>query len=442
MSYRCRWLVWPALGLFGLLSACTGKEPATSVPPAEADADTDADSDTDADTDADPDADTDADTDADADTDPDPAPYVRFIALGDIGTGSDLQASVADAAAAICGVEGCDFALLLGDNFYQCGVTSIEDEQFQTTFEAMYDDPNLAMPFNAILGNHAYYAVREDGEDGGGSEGGSSEGGGTGPDDTGEPGPMGPICGPDGGFEHSQGQAQVDYTTAYYPEQTWFHMPGVHWMQDPIDPSGHVALVGLDTERLTRGFDDEGEPGTSAQWTTLATQIHDSTTGLKIVAAHHPYRSNGKHGNAGTFDFTPEGEEGICDETARTPDSPQAQRSGICYAEYVEEHVCGEAALMLSGHDHNLQLYASVEGCDDTMFVVSGSAGKSSSMSEDGKNDPDFASDAPGFAWVELCGPKSRVEQIRFYDDQQVELHAWVHPDHESTPCVDDEESP
>src|SRR5689334_9993322 len=60
-----------------------------------------------------------------ADNDPDPEPLpprVRFIAIGDSGTGEAEQYEVAASIATHCADFGCDFVLYLGDNFYPGGV--------------------------------------------------------------------------------------------------------------------------------------------------------------------------------------------------------------------------------------------------------------------------------------------------------------------------------
>ena len=49
---------------------------------------------------------------------------VRFVALGDTGHGNADQTRVGDAVGALCAAQGCDFVVLLGDNFYPTGVTS------------------------------------------------------------------------------------------------------------------------------------------------------------------------------------------------------------------------------------------------------------------------------------------------------------------------------
>jgi tartrate-resistant acid phosphatase type 5 len=79
---------------------------------------------------------------------------VRFIAVGDTGTGAEKQYEVARAMAEKCKKSGCDFALILGDNIYNNGVTSVNDPQFDSKFEKPYKDFNFK--FYMTLGNHDY----------------------------------------------------------------------------------------------------------------------------------------------------------------------------------------------------------------------------------------------------------------------------------------------
>jgi len=63
---------------------------------------------------------------------------VSFIAVGDTGMGNADQAAVANAMRGTLEAAGTDFVVLLGDNFYPSGVTSILDVQWKTKFEDMY----------------------------------------------------------------------------------------------------------------------------------------------------------------------------------------------------------------------------------------------------------------------------------------------------------------
>ncbi len=76
---------------------------------------------------------------------------VSFIAFGDAGDGGAAQYAVGRAVAEVCAVRGCDFALMLGDNFYPDGVTSADDPQFISKFERPY--AALTVPVYVALGN-------------------------------------------------------------------------------------------------------------------------------------------------------------------------------------------------------------------------------------------------------------------------------------------------
>ncbi len=77
---------------------------------------------------------------------------VRLLALGDIGTGDENQARVAAVVEQRCLDGRCDFVLLLGDNFYERGVQSLDDEKFERIFGQRYR--RAGKPFLAVLGNH------------------------------------------------------------------------------------------------------------------------------------------------------------------------------------------------------------------------------------------------------------------------------------------------
>lgn len=77
---------------------------------------------------------------------------LKFIAMGDTGTGDPAQKKIAQAVQQVCDQAGCDFVLLLGDNFYPNGVSSINDPLFETVFENVY--ASIEKPFLTVLGNH------------------------------------------------------------------------------------------------------------------------------------------------------------------------------------------------------------------------------------------------------------------------------------------------
>jgi acid phosphatase len=79
---------------------------------------------------------------------------IAFVFLGDAGSGEAPQYAVGSAIHEWCGQNPCDFVALLGDNFYDNGVTSVDDPLWFSAFEAPY--ANIDLPFYAALGNHDY----------------------------------------------------------------------------------------------------------------------------------------------------------------------------------------------------------------------------------------------------------------------------------------------
>jgi hypothetical protein len=81
---------------------------------------------------------------------------LTYYTIGDWGLPSSLQASVITAMEGTATASPPDFVMALGDNFYQHGVASAEDPQFQTTFENRFTDASLRPEWYVILGNHDY----------------------------------------------------------------------------------------------------------------------------------------------------------------------------------------------------------------------------------------------------------------------------------------------
>ncbi len=79
------------------------------------------------------------------------ADSVKFLILGDTGSGTADQKNVSSSSERTALNKGCDFVLMAGDNFIQTGITSTDDSQLDEKFESMY---HLDLPFYAILGNH------------------------------------------------------------------------------------------------------------------------------------------------------------------------------------------------------------------------------------------------------------------------------------------------
>jgi len=82
---------------------------------------------------------------------------LKFIAFGDWGrNGEKDQTQVATQMARWAAATPPQFIISVGDNFYEDGVADTDDPQWQTSFERVYADPALQVPWYVILGNHDY----------------------------------------------------------------------------------------------------------------------------------------------------------------------------------------------------------------------------------------------------------------------------------------------
>lgn len=246
---------------------------------------------------------------------------VRALVIGDQGEGNQTQRQVAQAMAEVCGERGCDLVLALGDNFYPNGVDSPQDPQFQSKFEAIYDFPELDIPFFMTLGNH---------DDGAGGA----------------------------GVQPARGWHQVAYSARVDRPSSRWQMPSRYYQveQGIVDffaldtnPLMFYGLIGPDQERA----DPRADPFGRAQLEWLEKGLAQSDADWKVAFGHHPYISPGQHGDAGQYEGIP----GLGNQVKR----------------FLEAGVCGEVDLYLAGHDHNLAWYPPQASCQ-TDLIVSGAA--------------------------------------------------------------------
>jgi tartrate-resistant acid phosphatase type 5 len=270
-----------------------------------------------------------------------PTGHLRFVALGDAGEGNDNQFAVADIIEQVCAQRGCDFALYLGDNFYDIGVESVMDEQFQDKFEAPYMD--LDLTFYVALGNHDYGLL---------------------------------------GNEWVKSQWQVEYTQF---SDKWY-LPNEYYAFE-ID---HVKFYMLDTARLI--YAEDVEPQREFMQQEIASASADIA--WHIGLGHHPYISNGRHGNAGHYD-------GL----------NSSNLAGHHIKNFFDAEVCGKMAVYISGHDHDRQWLHPTCG---TEFIVSGAGAKLRSFEHRDDNPVYWEDDQrTGFAWIEILDDTMTVA---FYD--------------------------
>lgn len=182
-----------------------------------------------------------------------------FLVVGDWGRdGAQHQRDVAVQMGRTAAALRSRFVLSVGDNFYENGVQSTGDAQWRTSFEEIYTDPALMVPWQVVLGNHDY---------------------------RGNP------------------RAQIDYTAT---SKRW-RMPS-RYRVVRSDESGipGLDLFVIDTSPLVHKYRDKVEStiahnvasqDVAAQLAWLDRELGESRARWKVVTGHHTIRSGGSgHG--------------------------------------------------------------------------------------------------------------------------------------------------
>jgi tartrate-resistant acid phosphatase type 5 len=168
-----------------------------------------------------------------------------FIVVGDWGRGGhDDQRAVAVQMAQTAAQMNARFIVSVGDNFYENGVSSVDDSQWQSSFEAIYDAPSLQVPWKIIIGNHDY---------------------------------------------RGNVQAQLDYAR----HQPRWQFPARYYTDAQTLPGGATAeFFYVDTSPFIRKYEnsrvDIRGQDTDAQLAWLDAALGRSTARWKIVIGHHP----------------------------------------------------------------------------------------------------------------------------------------------------------
>ncbi len=170
---------------------------------------------------------------------------VSFLLVGDWGrNGHHHQRDVARQMGITAKDTGSLYTVSVGDNFYENGVTSVSDPQWQTSFEDVYTEHALQTPWKVILGNHDY---------------------------------------------RGNVQAQLDYVKQ---SQRW-QIPARYYAETMTLPGGAVAaFYYLDTSPFIKKYYGtkvavDGQ-NSQAQLDWLDAKLSASTADWNIVIGHHP----------------------------------------------------------------------------------------------------------------------------------------------------------
>ena len=304
------------------------------------------------------------------DNTPEPTDSLRFMALGDQGTGGFGQYQVGAAMAAIAREQGSEFVLAAGDNIYEAGTKDPEDPRFLEQFEYPYQ--NLSIPFYLCLGNHDNGAT-----------------------------PLG------GGSDNKRGNNQVTYHHSDTRFSNKWRMPERFYRQAfgrTSDGAPFLEIFVVDSNPLTSFYEDHDadfnwENYGYPQQLWMKEAVRDSRAHWKVVMTHVPYRSNGSHGNAGNLD------EGL--RWLFTSPDADGQR----YKDFMEECFADQVDLIISGHDHTLQWLKPAPAMGPAHLIVTGAGGKTDTL-DDPERNPSFFQhqEEHGFVWFELSRDTMTLE--------------------------------
>jgi tartrate-resistant acid phosphatase type 5 len=174
---------------------------------------------------------------------------VSFVVVGDWGTGSDDQHSVAKQMAVASRAIGARFVISTGDNIYPRGLKAADDSQFQTKFEMVYDDPALRIPWYVVLGNH--------------DRAGDAE----------------------AEIDHASTNGRWRLPSAYYKHS------------EALGAGNSVDFFFIDTDEIRERYRSWVRYFTrDPQLVWLEQELSNSRAEWKIVVGHHPVYSGGRHG--------------------------------------------------------------------------------------------------------------------------------------------------
>jgi tartrate-resistant acid phosphatase type 5 len=292
---------------------------------------------------------------------------VRIIAIGDVGEGNTDQHCLADAMSVKCLQDGCDAVLLTGDNFYDDGVSDVNDAQWLAKFEQPYDRIGLnGLPFYVVLGNHDY-----------------------------SPPILQQIVGSNGNK-----QAEIDYsalpvgTGAGFRFSDKWTMPA-QWYDVDLAGLGILHIFGMDTVHSGDFFDGQDQLG------DMSMRVATSTAVWKIAFAHHPRFTSGDHqlDNDLLNNLT----------AVSSPSMFQLQEAVYCNAD-----------VYLTGHDHNREYISSGQdpNCPNTHFLISGAGAKVRTSGASAVSNSQYYDESiEGFFYIVATGNQLVIESYDMSSD-------------------------
>ena len=163
------------------------------------------------------------------------------LVVGDTGKDTSKRTAVVKAMRKHAAWSRPDAGILLGDNFYERGVDSVDDPLFESDFESLFDDASFDMPFYVCLGNHDV---------------------------------------------HGDADAQVQYTAL---SKRW-KMPARYFRTRESAGDRAIDVFVLDTNTM---LTDSAESDDQMSW--FRDNLSTSDADYKLVVGHHPAITGGQH---------------------------------------------------------------------------------------------------------------------------------------------------
>ena len=175
---------------------------------------------------------------------------LKFLVVGDWGTGSSDQHKVATQMARTAEVIGARYVISTGDNFYPDGVASLDDPQWTASFEDVYGAPTLMVPWYLVLGNHDHKGNVD---------------------------------------------AQVNYSAL---SSRWYQPANYYKHSETLADGSLADFFFIDSDPINRHYRSIAQHFFGCpQLDWLERELAASTAIWKIVIGHHPVFSGGSHEN-------------------------------------------------------------------------------------------------------------------------------------------------
>jgi hypothetical protein len=261
-------------------------------------------------------------------------PQLNLLAMGDWGSNNDTQRQVAATMGGYLKSSGRTFSgmLLCGDNFYVPLENGIRDSKWKTMFEDRYDPSIFNFPFYVSLGNHDYQMDR---------------------------------------FLIEYAYAQAN------PESRW-KMPSRWYRVEIPKENPLLTVLMLDSNKPLLG---DKQWADELKW-IAAEMKKPRTSPWLICAAHHPFFSDGDHGDIGPL---------------QSEWGPLFAKGGVDF------YICG--------HDHDLQ-HLEVKGFPETFLLVGGGGAHTRPIRTDATRRGPFAKATHGFADLSFTPTSATVRLI------------------------------